>query len=342
MVPSPPAAANQVVLSTASKKGEKAPSRPDLPGATYRQPCTEDNNSVVELRRHRNTELLLPRDGKFDKILQEISEAPSECSLKNFLSKDDIWSSGSSLQHYVAARGRLDTMLLEVMHFSAHHGYTIDTLDKNGFTALHIAVQYDRIENVKTLVLAGAQLDIPNPYGELPLHVAIISSKDPGMVSELLFRHREGMDVQILGPSKRAGQTALDLVVERALREVSPSGDAVFTPNANRILSDVLSQSTGALENTKFLENHARNNYTRLLRAAIAIKHLSPLGAQRLVFTMRYFLRLEWRRRGASYSYDTYFNDLLSTAPQGASPTVSKTGPSMPLCRQTLSNINRE
>lgn len=179
-------------------------------------------------------ETVLSRDEKFDKILQEICEAPSSRLPEDLLCKEDIRSSGSTLPHYVAARGRLEAVLLEVMVASTYHGYSVDTPDEAGFTALHIAVQYDRLENVKLLLTAGAQFNTPNNYGELPLHTAIMSSKEPGLVEELLFRHEDKMDIPIMGSSKRAGQTALDLVVERALREVTPPSDAVFTQSIDR------------------------------------------------------------------------------------------------------------
>jgi len=288
-----------------------------------------DDKRITERRRQRNPELSLPRDGKFDNILQEICEAPPACLPKGFLGKEDIRSSGSTLPHYVAARGRLETVLLEVMLSSTYHGYSVDTLDEAGFTALHIAVKYDRIENVKLLLEAGAQFDTPNPYGELPLHVAIISSKDPDLVDKLLFRHCDSMDIPIVGSSERAGQTALDLVVERALREVPASGDAVFTPSIHRMLTAVLLRSTGTLDNPEFLQNHARTNHTMFLRAIIAIKRLWPLGAQRLVVTMRHALRLECKRRDWTCRCDAHLDHLLSSAPQGPISTNFKPGPSM-------------
>ena len=268
----------------------------------------------MERRRHRNTEILLPHDEKFDKILQEISEAPSECFLGDFLYKEDICSKGSTLPHYIAARGRLDTVLVEAIHFSMSHGYCVDTLDKNGFTALHIAVRYDRLKNVKILLTFGAQFDIPSPYGELPLHVAITCTKDTGLFDEFLFRHDKAMHMRICGPSERAGLTALDLVVERALREVSLSGDVVFTPTANHIISLVLLKSTGDLENTKFIEELARTNHTSFKRATTAIAHLPSRGAQRLAQKMSFVVREECRRHCPGYCPDAHYDRLLPSA----------------------------
>jgi ankyrin repeat protein len=195
------------MLPTAFANDQSTVARPDVHETTHQQVRIRDNDNNMERRPQRNSELLLPRDEKFDNILREICEAPSACLPNGFLCKEDIRSGGSTLPHYVAARGRLNNVLLEVLLYSTLYGYSVDTLDDDGFTALHVAVQHNRIENVKLLLTAGAQFDTPNPYGELPLHVAILSSKDPGLVEELLFRHGHRMDMQIMGPSKREGQT---------------------------------------------------------------------------------------------------------------------------------------
>ena len=320
---------DQGVLPTACANSEKALISCGIHETIYQRPRNQDGNSVMQRRRHRDTEVALPRDEKFDRILQDICEAPSGCLLRSFLCKEDICSNGSTLPHYIAARGRLGTVLLEVMHFSTSHGYSIDTLDDDGFTALHIAVQYDRLENVNILLVAGAQFDILNPYGELPLHVAITSSKDPDLVDELSFRYGNDMAVPILGSSTRAGQTALDLVIERALREVPQHGDAIFTPNVNRIFSAILLKSTGDLENTEYLENHARINHTPLERATRAMGQLKPRGAQRLAITMCSAVRAECRRHGGGYCDGAHYDRLVPSAWKSSNRATFEPGPTM-------------
>lgn len=217
------------------------------------------------------------------------------------------------------------------------HGYSIDTLDEDEL--LPCTLLFDTtVAQRQNTVDWGAQFVTPNPCSELPLHVAIMSSNDPGLVEELLFNHGDRMDMRMMGASKSAGHTALDLVDERALREVSSSGDPAFTPTIHQIISTVLCRVRVSLRTQSFsrtmLGMIIRGSYEQLLRSWI--KQLSPLGARRPVFTMRYFLRLEWRKRGSSYSYDTYFNDLMSSARQGAIPTVSKPKPFMHFGRQNF------
>ena len=331
MTPGLPVESDQGVLPIACASCEKAFTSCGMHETTYQRPRIQEGNSVTQRRRHRDTEVALPRDEKFDRILQEICEAPSGCLLRNLLCKEDICSNGSTLPHYIAARGRLGTVLLEVMHFSTSHGYSIDTIDNDGFTALHIAVQYDRLENVNILLTAGAQFDILNPYGELPLHVAIISSKDPDLVEKLSLRYGNDMEMPILGSSKRAGQTALDLVIERALREVPRYGDAIFTPNIHRILSAILLKSTGDLESTEYLENHARINHTPLERATMAMGQLKPLGAQRLAITMCSAVRAECRRHGGGYCYGAHYDRLIPSAWKSSNRATFEPVPTVPI-----------
>jgi hypothetical protein len=312
------------LLSTPYAGSARVASPPNMQRETSQLSHIQDDGGVVGHQRNQTRHTLLPRDDKFDNIIRDICEAPSACLPKGLVHKEDFRSSSSTLLHYIAARGRLSNVLMEVMLSCTCHGDSIDTLDGNGFTALHIAVQHDRIENVKVLLTAGALFDAPDPYGELPLHVAIISSNDTGLVDELLFRHKDRMDMKITGSSKRAGQTALDLVVERALREVTLSGDAVFTPTTKRILSAVLLQSSGVPENVEFLRNHARIHHTPLSRATEAISKLSPRGAQHLAVTMASAVRAECRRHGSGYCHGADLARLLSSAWQNPSCAIMK------------------
>ena len=131
----PPAALYQGVLHTVGEHEEKAVTKSEIYGTTFQQPHIKDSDSATDHLRHRNTPILLPHDETFDKVIQQICEEPSERSLESFLCKEDIFSNGSTLPHYIAARGRLNSVLIEAIHFSRSHGYPVDTCDKNGFTA---------------------------------------------------------------------------------------------------------------------------------------------------------------------------------------------------------------
>jgi hypothetical protein len=84
-------------------------------------------------------------------------------------------------------------------------GADINQLDRAGHTALHLAVLNERVEVVRALLEAGAEVDITNQrFGFRPLHLS--ARKGNAGVSELLIRYGSDLDAQSL-----RGKTALHL-----------------------------------------------------------------------------------------------------------------------------------
>lgn len=207
------------------------------------------------------------REETFARTLQQLHEAPSDCPPKDILMLSEFYNKAdSTLLHYVAARGCISEILIQILRFCSHNGLAIDRKDSMGCTALQIAVYHDRVENVVQLRTAGAQLDISNRLGELPIHVAVMKSKKPQLLEDLLVRHKDGVKAHVGLPSSRAGQVALDLAVERVLLDLS-NGDC--TQATRSILGEVLKKGETLLDTT-FLRVHAEKDQ-KLFQRAIAV-----------------------------------------------------------------------
>lgn len=86
-------------------------------------------------------------------------------------------------------------------------GADINGQDMAGRTALHLAVLNERVDVVRTLLEAGAEVDITDQrFGFRPLHLS--ARKGNAGVSELLVRYGADLDAQSL-----RGKTALHLAV---------------------------------------------------------------------------------------------------------------------------------
>lgn len=210
------------------------------------------------------------RDEIFERTLQRLHEAPSDCPSKDILVSSEFYNkANSTLLHYVAARGCMSEMLIRILRFCSHNGFAIDRKDSMGCTALQVAVYYDRVENVVHLRTAGAQVDISNRSGELPIHVAVMRSRNTQLIEDLLVRHKDGVKMRVEPPSPRAGQVAIDLAVERVLLDLAQVADGGCTQATKSILSEVLKRGE-TLVNTTYLRVHAEKD-KELFQQAIAV-----------------------------------------------------------------------
>jgi uncharacterized protein len=89
---------------------------------------------------------------------------------------------GRSPLHYAALRGNL----AEVKQLISE-GAQIDMQDDNGITALHFAVQDQRIDVVEFLLSLNANPNLLNQHGNGPLWTAVLSPKDKTEIMEMLL-----------------------------------------------------------------------------------------------------------------------------------------------------------
>lgn len=63
----------------------------------------------------------------------------------------------------------------------------INFQDKNGYTALHYAIQDNKYELVAKLIESGADFEIPDKYGNTAIIRAVSSFRGDGRIIELLL-----------------------------------------------------------------------------------------------------------------------------------------------------------
>lgn len=202
----------------------------------------------------------------FEKVLRQVHEAPPQDRLEISMPVGDYHANGQTFLHYIAARGRMNDVLRDTLGFCKQLGYSVDELNDQGYSALHIAIQNDRFDNVQLLLDDGASLDVRNPQGELPLHMAVMSSQNLLLVSLLLERDIKGPHKHVERPSDKAGRIALDLVVDRVMRDISASGKSECT-YATRKIVGALSKKMQTVENRAHLEASVRKDSELFLQA---------------------------------------------------------------------------
>ncbi len=101
-------------------------------------------------------------------------------------------------------------------------GCPVDAVNRQGFTALHVAAQEHAIEVMDELLKAGADVNARNVYGSTPLWVAVFNSRGRGEAIELLLRNGADPDaIDHAGRSpRRLGETIGNYDVTRVFDAV--------------------------------------------------------------------------------------------------------------------------
>ncbi|NKI91866.1 ankyrin repeat protein [Hymenobacter sp. 1B] len=73
-------------------------------------------------------------------------------------------------------------------------GPALDQQDRNGWTALHVAVQGHAVDMAALLLAAGATVDVADAYGNTPLWRATFESRGRGEMLRLLLAHGANPD----------------------------------------------------------------------------------------------------------------------------------------------------
>ena len=244
-------------------------------------------------------------DERFARMLQEMHEAPSDRLPKDLLADEKFSDGSSTFLHYVAAKGRVDNVMKDVLDFCLLHRHRVDEASATCSAALHVAVQYDRFSNVMLLVDAGARTDLVDNAitpGELPLHVAIRTSKTPQLVAYLLKHNRQTATRRVQKPSEREGEVAVDLAIGRLLQDLADADRDHSSRISTDILQEVLTSLNGerALKDTRHLLAHARRDSHLFLQAIAKVEVLSH--SQRLKETMlAVFGESEMQKHGLAF-----------------------------------------
>lgn len=247
-------------------------------------------------------------DEKFAHTLRKVTEAPSDCLPKDLLTSGDFSDGSSTFLQYVAARGRVDDVMKDVLAFCRLHRHRVDESSATCSTALHVAVRNDRFSNVMLLVDAGARIDRVDKAvtpGELPLHVAVRTSEHPQLVAYLLKRYQQAATRRVQKPSEREGEVAVDLAVGRLLHDLAESDRGHYSRISTNILQEVLTSLNGehAVKDRRHLLAHARRDSNLFFQAIVKVKTLR--NNDRLVEMMlAVFAESEMQNKGLAFMFD--------------------------------------
>ena len=100
---------------------------------------------------------------------------------------------------------------IEIAAAILSNGGNINHQDRNGWSALHFAVQEKHLEAVKYLLAQGAEVDLKDTYGNTPLWRAAFDSKGAYDFVHLLVAHKADPNSK-----NNAGRSPLDFAIQIA------------------------------------------------------------------------------------------------------------------------------
>ena len=89
------------------------------------------------------------------------------------------------------------------------HGADIDHQDRNGWSALHVAVQTGNLDTVELLLRHGASVSLLDVYGNAPLWRAVFDANGSYELVRVLLSHKADAHVK-----NKAGRSPVDFAVE--------------------------------------------------------------------------------------------------------------------------------
>ena len=160
----------------------------------------QDADSFAELCR-RIDDLLWHLNGDKDAWSLLVAEAFEE-GKKNIL-------------HYCAERNN-SSVLECITRFIQSNPLNIDVRDQEGMTALGLAIQSGKLENVNTLLSVGASVHIRDGHGGQPLHIAMLSNiSRRAEICRCLVDAGADLTIAMMTPDGREGYTALHFWMNR-------------------------------------------------------------------------------------------------------------------------------
>ena len=85
---------------------------------------------------------------------------------------------------------------LPVINWLLESGADANSQDRNGFTALHFAVQEKHIEAIEKLLDHGADLALADAYGNAPLWRAVFDARGDFEIVRMLLKHGADPDAK--------------------------------------------------------------------------------------------------------------------------------------------------
>uniref|UniRef100_UPI0037E8EBE8 synphilin-1 n=1 Tax=Semicossyphus pulcher TaxID=241346 RepID=UPI0037E8EBE8 len=136
-----------------------------------------------------------------------------------------------SLIHYAARYGQ-EKVLLWLLQFMQEQAISLDEVDQNGNTAVHVAAQYGHLTCIQTLVEYGSNVTVQNQQGERPSQSAERQGHTTCARYLVVVETCMSLASQVVKLTKQLNEQAADrMVLQKQLQRLMDPNKAEGTPN---------------------------------------------------------------------------------------------------------------
>ncbi|XP_053726661.1 synphilin-1 [Synchiropus splendidus] len=136
-----------------------------------------------------------------------------------------------SLIHYAARHGQ-EKVLLWLLQFMQEQAISLDEVDQNGNTAVHVAAQYGHLTCIQTLVEYGSNVTVQNQQGERPSQCAERQGHTTSARYLVVVETCMSLASQVVKLTKQLQEQAVEKVaLQKHLQRVMEPGKAEGTPS---------------------------------------------------------------------------------------------------------------
>ncbi|GAX73851.1 hypothetical protein CEUSTIGMA_g1301.t1 [Chlamydomonas eustigma] len=151
-------------------------------------------------------------------------------------------------------------------------GFSPDTGNQMGQTAMHIAALWGSYEVAEKLIQLGANVNVENTRGQTPLHFAASARKRAKEICTLLLKHGAATDVM-----DSTGRVAYEMADDDEIRTLlgGPDGRLFSFASEGKVAELQLLLSDGSIKSVKVLDSKGRTP----LNIAVTKEHLEVVQA---------------------------------------------------------------
>uniref|UniRef100_A0A3Q3KT24 Synuclein, alpha interacting protein n=1 Tax=Labrus bergylta TaxID=56723 RepID=A0A3Q3KT24_9LABR len=136
-----------------------------------------------------------------------------------------------SLIHYAARHGQ-EKVLLWLLQFMQEQAISLDEVDQNGNTAVHVAAQYGHLTCIQTLVEYGSNVTVQNQQGERPSQSAERQGHTTCARYLVVVETCMSLASQVVKLTKQLNEQAADrIVLQKHLQRLMDPNKAEGTPS---------------------------------------------------------------------------------------------------------------
>ncbi|XP_068594739.1 synphilin-1 [Brachionichthys hirsutus] len=136
-----------------------------------------------------------------------------------------------SLIHYAARHGQ-EKVLLWLLQFMQEQAISLDEVDQNGNTAVHVAAQYGHLTCIQTLVEYGSNVTVQNQQGERPSQSAERQGHTTCARYLVVVETCMSLASQVVKLTKQLNEQAVErMTLQKQLQRLTEANKAEGTPS---------------------------------------------------------------------------------------------------------------